>query len=278
MAYMVPVPATGPTDWTLERMTSVIQPLRATFAILLLGLAAACTQPDRPQGPGDVFDPYEGMNRGIHSFNVGVDKVFFRPASKGYVSIVPAPMVTSFSYFADNISEPSNMVNAILQGDGRRAGTALARFLMNSTIGFGGLADPATEFGIAEAETDFGETLYVWGIREGAYVELPVLGPSTERAAVGTLVDFFINPLSYALSDKAENIGTYAEGLERLSARGRFSDTVDSILYESEDSYAQARLIYLQNRRFELARRSGDAYSSPETDPYSDPYEDPYAE
>lgn len=277
MAYMVPVPSTGSTDWTLERMTSAIQPLRAIFAILLLGLAAACTQPDRPQGPGDVFDPYEARNRGIHSFNVGVDRVFFRPASKGYVSIVPAPMVTSFSHFADNISEPSNMVNAILQGDGRRAGTALARFLLNSTIGFAGLADPATEFGIPADHTDFGETLHVWGAREGAYVELPFFGPSNERDAVGTLVDFFTNPISYWHHNPADNIGVYAEIVQQMGNRGRYSDTVDSILYESEDSYAQSRVIYLQNRRFELAGQGQETYSDPYDDFPADPYEDPYA-
>lgn len=252
---------------------------RAVAAIAVTGALSACAVPDPAQrASGEIFDPYENANRGVHAFNRGLDRIAFRPAARGYTNIVPDPIEDSFNAFSRNLSAPGHMVNFLLQGRLKEAGTVLARFALNTTIGFAGLADPATEFGIAEAETDFGETLYVWGIREGAYVELPVLGPSTERAAVGTLVDFFINPLSYALSDKAENIGTYAEGLERLSARGRFSDTVDSILYESEDSYAQARLIYLQNRRFELARRSGDAYSSPETDPYSDPYEDPYAE
>ena len=238
--------------------------------------------PDTPPRPGDVFDPYEDTNRSIHSFNVGVDKVFFRPASKGYVALVPAPMVTSFSYFADNLSEPGNMINAILQGNPKRAGTAFARFLLNSTIGFAGLSDPATEFGVAADHADFGETLYVWGTPEGAYVELPFFGPSNERDATGLVVDFFTNPLTFAPTRPIENVGFYANALERLSARGRYSDTIDSILYESEDSYAVARVIYLQNRRFELEGNSGDNYVDPyatsDTDPYEDPYADPYAE
>ena len=260
-------------------MTMMLHAARAIGFVLLAGMLTACTVPDRPQQPGEVFDPYEKTNRGIHSFNLGVDKVFFRPASKGYVQIVPAPMVTSFSYFADNISEPGNMVNAILQGNGKRAGTALARFLINSTIGIVGLADPATEFGIPADHTDFGETLYVWGVQEGAYVELPLLGPSNQRDAVGTLVDFFTNPISYARHNPADNIGVYAEIVQRMGNRGRYSDAVDSILYESADSYAQSRIIFLQNRRFELAGDDGDVYSDPYSETFpDDPYEDPYAE
>lgn len=259
-------------------MTGFFQAVRLASAAAVIVTVSACTVPDGPQQSGDVFDPYENVNRGIHSFNRGVDKALFRPASKGYVAIVPDPMVTSFSYFADNISEPSNMVNAILQGNGKRAGTALARFLMNSTIGFLGLADPATEFGLPADHTDFGETLHAWGAQEGAYVELPFLGPSNERDAVGTLVDLFTNPIQFARHNPADNISTYAKIVQRMGDRGRFSDTVDSILYESADSYAQSRLIFLQNRRFELAGRHGQTYADPYEELNADPYEDPYAE
>lgn len=259
-------------------MNWFFQAVRLLYVTAAVASVAACTIPDGPQQSGDVFDPHENVNRGIHSFNLGVDKVLFRPASKGYVKIVPDPMVTSFSHFADNISEPSNMVNALLQGNGKRAGTALGRFLMNSTIGFLGLADPASEFGLPADHTDFGETLHVWGAQEGAYVELPFLGPSNERDAVGTLVDLFTNPIEFARNNPADNIGTYAEIVQRMGDRGRYSDTVDSILYESADSYAQARLIFLQNRRFELAGRDGQTYADPYEELYADPYEDPYAD
>ncbi|MCB1339900.1 MAG: VacJ family lipoprotein [Pseudooceanicola sp.] len=258
----------------------MFQPVRAIAVTLLVALVAACTTPDHVmRGSGDVFDPYEGMNRRIHGLNRGLDRVAFRPASKGYVSIVPEPMVQSFSDFADNLSMPKNMVNALLQGNPKLFGQALARFLINTTVGFAGLADPATEFGLPDAQTDFGETLHVWGAQEGAYIELPVFGPSTERDAAGILVDFFLNPIGYAKNNPAHNITAYAEIVQKMGDRGRFSDTVDSILYESEDSYAQARVIYLQNRRFELAGTDGDAYVDPYDDSYPDDnYEDPYAE
>ena len=250
-----------------------------------MAFVSACTTTGPSRVSPDINDPYEQANRSVHAFNLAVDRAIFRPASKGYVTIVPDPIVTSFSYFADNISEPGNMINAILQGDLPGAGTALGRFAMNSTIGFLGLADPATEFGLPPDPTDFGETLHVWGVGEGAYIELPFFGPSTQRDSVGLLVDFFTNPMGYARSQSIANASLGAEVVQRLGDRGRFSDTVDSILYESADSYAQSRVIYLQNRRFELAGSAEQDYADPYqdfADPYSDfstdPYEDPYAE
>ncbi|MHA6264727.1 MlaA family lipoprotein [Arenibacterium sp. CAU 1754] len=260
-------------------MRARLQHTRIVGVLLIVGLLGACaTGKSDHQSTGDVFDPYEKTNRGIHEFNRGVDKLFFRPASKGYVSVVPEPIVESMSYFADNLSMPRNIVNSLLQGNLKAAGAATARFLMNTTIGFAGLADPATEFGIPEADTDFGETLHVWGVREGAYIELPFIGPSNQRDAVGTVVDFFTNPLSYATNNPMENASIYAEVFQRMGERGRFADTYDSILYESADSYAQARVIYLQNRRFELAGEGGEVYDDPYADDYADPYENPYDE
>ncbi|MEO1364432.1 MAG: VacJ family lipoprotein, partial [Pseudomonadota bacterium] len=151
-----------------------------------------------------------------------------------------------------NLGEPSVAINSLLQGDLRGAGLSTVRFLTNSTLGIFGLADVAAEFKLPEHDTDFGETLHVWGVGEGAYLELPVLGPSTTRDTTGMVVDLFTNPLSYVIDEPERYYGTGAGVASGLSTRGRFTDTVDSILYESADSYAQARLIYLQNRRFEL--------------------------
>ena len=152
------------------------------------------------------------------------------------------------------------------------------RFVFNTIFGIGGLGDPAGELGLYEDETDFGETLHVWGAAEGAYVELPVLGPSTERDAVGKVVDLFLNPLSYVLPKPEKYYATGVKVVSKVGDRGRYSDTIDSVLYDSADSYAQARTIYLQNRRFELGGDDDDAYVDPYDDPYGDPYADPYAE
>ncbi|HBS50045.1 MAG TPA: VacJ lipoprotein [Rhodobacteraceae bacterium] len=230
---------------------------------------------------GGVYDPYESVNRSIHEFNKDIDTAFFGPTSKGYTKIVPDPIEDSFVYFSKNVSMPRVAMNALLQGDLRTFGIALGRFTINTTVGFAGLADPATDFKLPQVDADFGQTLHVWGFEEGAYVELPFLGPSNVRDTVGFVGDFGLNPLEYVVANPIQNVGVYSKILEWMSDRGRFSDTVESILYESADSYAQTRLLYTQNRRFELGAGMDDAvdpYGDPYADPYSDPYSDPYAD
>ncbi|MFT7593242.1 MAG: phospholipid-binding lipoprotein MlaA [Paracoccaceae bacterium] len=248
-------------------------------ALILTGMLSACAQSGPNQiAPNGVNDPYESANRKVHALNIEVDRLLFRPASKGYVSIIPEPFVTSFTNFSENLSMPSNMVDALLQGDVKTAFHALVRFTINTTVGFAGLADPATTFEIPQVDTDFGEVLHVWGFAEGPYIELPLLGPSNQRDSIGVFVDLFTSPLTFSPVRPVDNIGVWAELLERMGDRGNYSDTIDSILYESADSYAQARVIYLQNRRFELAGDDEDAYLGFYDDPYADPYEDPYAD
>ncbi len=265
-----------------------LKPLIVLSVMTVLG--ACATRPPEGTPPGETFDPYENANRGIHKFNLGVDRFLFRPASKGYVKIVPDPMVTSFNHFAENLTMPGQALDYLLQGNIKQSGNALLRFVINTTVGGAGLSDPASELNLPPVDTDFGETLHVWGVGEGAYVELPFYGPSTQRDSIGVIVNLFSNPINFTPVRPVDNIGVYAEVVRRMGDRGRFSDTVDSILYESADSYRQAQTIYLQNRRFELARDDEDAYlglyddpyaetgTDPVRDPYLDPYEDPYAE
>ncbi len=232
--------------------------------LALLALTVSACAPGAPRGADGAFDPYETQNRKVHAFNRGLDRALLRPAGKGYTTVIPDEIETSVSNFSVNLGRPSDMVNALLQGDFRGAGISGSRFLINTILGFGGLADTASEFGVEDHDTDFGETLHVWGVGEGAYLELPVLGPSTTRDAFGRFVDLFTNPLDYHLEEPEVYLSTTTGIASRIGDRGRFSDTVDSILYESADSYAQARLIYLQNRRFEL----GDESATPEIDPF----------
>ena len=143
--------------------------------------------------------------------------------------------------------------------------------------------------GVEGKPTDFGETLHVWGVGEGPYMELPLAGPSTARDTAGMLADIALNPVRLALPTKEANAATILKLFSRLGDRDRFSATVDSLLYDSADSYAQARLLYLQNRRFQLGRAAGgtgasdgdfiDPYAdAPSNDGFIDPYEDPYAQ
>ncbi|MFM2388819.1 MAG: hypothetical protein RLZZ437_374 [Pseudomonadota bacterium] len=238
----------------------------AICVILLAGCAAGTV----PQG--DFNDPNEGANRAVHAFNKGVDTVVLRPVSRVYGAVVPAPVRTGVNNFAENLEGPGDVVNNILQGRIDKAGENTLRFAVNTTMGIGGLFDAATWLGLPEGDTDFGETLHIWGAGEGAYVELPVRGPSTTRDATGQVVDLFLNPFSYVLKPAHAEVATGAEALSIIGDRYRFGETVDSVLYDSADSYAQARLLYLQNRRFELGQEAGN------DDAFLDPYEDPYAE
>ncbi|WP_197021983.1 VacJ family lipoprotein [Sulfitobacter sp. 20_GPM-1509m] len=253
---------------------------RLPIVILALALVSACAAPDPAAvSPDGIYDPNEARNRKVHAFNRSLDKAVLRPAGRGYSKAVPDEIEDSIGNFATNLAQPSVMVNSLLQGDFRGAGLSTVRFLTNTVLGFGGLVDAATEFKVPQHDTDFGETLYVWGVGEGPYVETPIVGPGTRRDAAGRIVDLFTNPLTYSLPSPEKYYSTGAKLASRLGDRGRYSDTVDSILYESADSYAQTRLIYLQNRRFELGSSvgadGGDPYSD---DPYSDIYEDPYAQ
>lgn len=238
---------------------------RAAVLALVVSVLGACAGSNgTPLTPEGINDPYEAQNRKVHAFNRGLDRKIVRPAALGYTTVLPDEVEDSVGNFARNLDMPSVMVNSLLQGDLRGFGQSTYRFTINSTIGLLGLFDPATEFNLPDHDTDFGETLYVWGVGEGAYVELPFFGPSTVRNTTGKVVDLFTNPLSYALESPEAYYSPVASVASGLGTRGRFSDTVDSILYESADSYAQARLIYLQNRRFTL----GDTDSSADIDPF----------
>lgn len=220
----------------------------------------------------------------MHEFNRALDRAIVRPAGKGYSAFIADDIETVVSNFATNVSIPAAIVNNILQGNGRGASQDLYRMLINTTLGLGGLIDVATDLNMpARSEADFGQTLYTWGINEGPYIELPLIGPSTTRNAVGRTVDLFTNPLSYVLTSPESFYGTGASALKALGARGRYGDTIDSLLYESADSYAAFRSLYLQNRRFKVGKGGTDNYLDPYDSAYggaaaSSDFEDPYDE
>ncbi|MEZ5798257.1 MAG: VacJ family lipoprotein [Paracoccaceae bacterium] len=244
--------------------------------LVICGLAAALAGcGTTPAGQG-VNDPLEPANRTIHQLNKGLDRVLLRPGSGAYGAVVPEPVRQGVSNVAETLDLPGDIANGLLQGNIPEAGSNFARLAVNLVFGLGGIFDVATDAGIPRARTDFGETLYVWGVGEGPYVELPALGPSTARDALGTVVDFALNPVGRAAKGKDATAVVVAKVLSKLGDRKRYSNTVDSILYESADSYAQARLLYLQNRRFELGQTGGEDDGGEEG--FIDPYEDPYAQ
>ncbi len=245
---------------------------RILLASIAFGLLAACGAPPPAEG---INDPYEATNRKVHDFNRRLDEALVGPASRGYGSVVPEPAQRVVGNVARTLDLPGDIMNNLLQGRIANAATNTLRLATNLTMGVGGLFDAATALGLPQKPTDFGETLHVWGMGEGAYLELPFTGPSTTRDTVGTLVDLALNPVRLAVPPREANAATLLKLFSRLGDRNRFSNTVESILYESADSYAQARLLYLQNRRFQLGRGAGAVGGD---DDFIDPYEDPYAE
>jgi len=235
---------------------------KSLLIVAILALSACATR----QNPTGIDDPFELRNRQTHKFNKSLDRAVLKPISKAYGSAANGPLSRGIDNFASNISLPGTVLNDLLQLQLGDAFGNTARFAMNSVIGLGGLFDVATPNGLTEQSTDFGETLYIWGVPEGHFVELPILGPSTGRDAVGTLVDFLIDPTN--LIPKPQGyVGTLSRVLNKVSSRSKFAGTIESILYESEDSYAQSRLIYLQSRRHQLSGTLNE-----------DDLEDPYAE
>ncbi len=234
--------------------------LLALAAVLTL---AACAAPR----PGEQFnDPYEARNRAVHEFNKSVDSaVFGGGAGKDEPSSIPKPLTNMASNFAANLGEPGSFLNHMLQGKPVPAAQNVLRFSVNTVAGVGGLFDAASAIGLPPATTDFGATLHTWGAPEGAYIEAPILGPTTERDLAGTVVDIFIDPVNHALDWPDVGRVNAARLVGKAAQRLRFSATANSILYDSADSYAQARLLYLQNRHFELG------IEEDQPDPFEDP-------
>lgn len=228
-------------------------------------LLAACAAPE----PGAEFnDPYEAQNRQVHGLNVALDRAIFGGSKPARRDLLPDPVAEGLSNFADNMGTPSSVVNSVLQGKPGPALQNVFRFAVNTTVGIGGLFDPATAIGIPEDEADFGETLHVWGAPEGTFLVLPLAGPTTGRDLVGSVVDLVIDPLNGAFSEPEKYYVAAAKVGSKVADRQRYGDLIDDILYHSADSYAQMRLLYLQNRHYELGIEAE----------VFDPYEDPYGQ
>ena len=264
------------------------QILPLVAAALLLGCAA-----QNPADPQAVNDPLEPTNRRVHAFNKGLDAAVIRPLTSGLKGDDEAAgtdgqngVLAVLGNVGGNLSLPGKVLNSLLQGRPEPAMRNTLRFVVNSTLGLGGIHDPAgAEFALTETDTDFGETLHVWGVPEGAYLELPVLGPSTTRDAAGRVVDFVIDPLDNWLNRDQARGATAIRLISKAGERARFGDTVDSVLHESADSYTQLRLLYLMHRRYELGQQGAgddaaiiDPYETAAAPPGDDFVIDPYAE
>ncbi len=203
----------------------------------------------------DVNDPLESMNRMIFGFNEFVYAALLTPVAETYNKVLHETVRSGISNAIDNISSPVTFVNDLLQFEIHRALTTLTRFMVNTLAGMGGIADVASSIGLEEHEEDFGQTLGVYGIGEGLYLVLPLLGPSNPRDAFGDLVvDSYFDPFGLYLSNTDQDAASYARtGVSAVSEYAGLMGELAQIKKTSVDYYAAIRSLYRQKRLSEIS-------------------------
>jgi phospholipid-binding lipoprotein MlaA len=208
--------------------------------------------------PGQNPDPWEKYNRGVYRFNDVVDRYTLKPVAKGYRAVTPNVVRTGITNFFINLRSPLVIMNDLLQGKVRQAGSDTARFVVNSTVGIVGLIDVGARINLPLHDEDFGQTLGVWGVPAGPYLMLPFMGPSSVRDGAGFGVDAVANPRRRLISREADWI---LFGMDLVNSRASLLELEDII---QGDSYLFIRDLYLQRR--EYAVRDGRV----ENDPFLD--------
>jgi phospholipid-binding lipoprotein MlaA len=208
--------------------------------------------------PPSYPDPFERMNRSTHRFNVQVDRLVVEPVTSAYTIAVPDPARQTVRRVFSNLNSPAVIVNDLIQGELDAFAVAVARFTVNTTVGIGGLFDPATSMGLEEHDADFGQTLAVAGFGSGPFLILPVLGHTTLRDGVGTVVDFFFRPTTYVTfgTDQILYAGLEATG-GGFTTREEHNEGLKALRASSVDYYAALRSAYFQSRTAELRERIG---------------------
>ena len=239
--------------WIVKSSKKMIAARLLLLALLALPLANCATT---PEGDAEAMaryeeanDPLEPWNRGVLEFNRGFDDFVLRPIAIVYRHILPDVVRERIHLFLMNLRTPVILANDLMQGEPERAGETLERFVINSTVGVGGLFDVAAEWGLEPHNEDFGQTLAVWGAGEGPYLMLPFFGPSNPRDATGIAVDLFLDPLNYLLDDKylLARFGTRV-----VDERERHIEDLDNLEATTIDFYAALRSLYRQYRDNEV--------------------------
>ena len=177
-----------------EKIRMMNRTMASRIAIVLVAVGCAWTMPGMAATAGD---PWEKVNRPVFSFNDWTDRHVLRPVAKGYTKVVPRFLRRGIGNVFDNLGTPAVAINQLLQGKPGRSLSDTGRFLVNTTLGLGGVFDVATEVGLAEHQEDFGQTFGVWGIGSGNYVVLPFRGSANVRDTVGIVLDTVFNPLRF---------------------------------------------------------------------------------
>jgi phospholipid-binding lipoprotein MlaA len=232
----------------LARSAAAISPTVSTaFRVVVLlsvvAIAGCATTPGRTTSN----DRFEHFNRGVYKFNDALDRAALKPAAKGYKKITPQWMRTGISNFFGNLEYPGVALNQFLQGKGKLGFRDTGRFLVNTTLGLGGLFDVASHMGLEKNDEDFGQTLAKWGVSSGPYLTLPLFGPSSLRDAPSRIVDYFFSPTTYW--DVPWEAQWAQRGLDVVQTRAGLL-TLDPTLQRAYDPYAFIRDAWVQQRDF----------------------------
>lgn len=218
----------------------------------------------------EINDPLEGVNRVAFKMNDRADRFVLEPIAKGYRAVTPEGGRVVVRNFLRNLNSPTVIGNELLQGDFKGAGNATARVVINTLAGFGGLIDVADMGGIEHQPEDFGQTLATWGVGDGMYLMLPLLGPSSLRDASGRLVDSYADPLRiYLFNIDEEHLHYTRLGVDAVSKREELIEVIDDLRRNSFDYYAAVRSAYYQHRQALIAdQKSGNAPDIPDYDDF----------
>lgn len=217
--------------------------------LLLLALSGCATPSDEAAANND---PFESTNREIFAVDVWVEHHIAKPVVEGYRVVVPEPARDGLHNVMTNLHSPVVLADDVLQARPKRAAQTVARIVLNSTIGLGGLIDVAAKLGIPYHDNDFGVTLGVAGVDEGSYVVLPLLGPKPPRDFVGMFVDGLFDPMTWTRFDGRHELLTARTGLDILDTSDRNLDQFLTIERSSVDFYASTRSLYRQSRKAQI--------------------------
>jgi phospholipid-binding lipoprotein MlaA len=195
------------------------------------------------EGP---YDPLEGLNRAVYRFNEGLDKAVIKPLAEGYQAITPAPVNRGITNFFNNLDDVASAANNLLQLKLGRAASDVGRVAINTTIGVGGFFDVASNMDLPRYGEDFGQTLGTWGFEPGAFIVLPVLGPSSVRDGIGLVADWYLDPITYVEDD---TVRWSIRGLEIVDKRADLLGASRVLEQAALDPYVFMRDAYLQRRR-----------------------------
>jgi phospholipid-binding lipoprotein MlaA len=248
--------------------------LAAALALGLLGgaLSGCATRPpaDDPEALEEfraTNDPIEPWNRAMYDVHQAIDTAVLRPVAVGYRAVLPAPVRTGVSNVLSNLRSPVVLMNDALQGETQRFGTTLGRFLLNSTLGLGGILDVAKDFGLPPHTEDFGQTFAVAGVEEGPYLFVPILGPSNPRDLLGFGAGIAADPftwLTFGNRDLVDTLNYVRAGATVVSTRESLLDTLDDVQRTSLDPYATLRSAYRQMRAREIANTPSAQPAAPQ--------------